>query len=200
MQKSFCTTREAADLLGVSIGTVQLWVEKGLLNAWKTDGGHRRVERQSIEKLLHKPNRLLNHPSELPWTTQRSHRLKIMVVDDDPELLHLYQTVIRRWTLPCDLLCIDNAVAALLAIGRHEPDMLITDLQMPDVNGFEMLRVLEKSQELASMRVVAVSGLDVADIESRGGVPAGVAILPKPVPFERLLEIAAKLEPKSMEA
>lgn len=43
IKKSFCTTREAAGLLGVSVGTVQLWVESGLLQAWKTSGGHRRV-------------------------------------------------------------------------------------------------------------------------------------------------------------
>ena len=36
IEKTFCTTREAADLLGVSVGTTQLWVENGLLAAWKT--------------------------------------------------------------------------------------------------------------------------------------------------------------------
>eukprot|EP01036_Dinobryon_divergens_P016193 gene16192-21946_t len=45
IEKTFCTTREAASRLGISIGTVQLWVEKGLLSAWKTEGGHRRVTR-----------------------------------------------------------------------------------------------------------------------------------------------------------
>lgn len=41
-------------MLGVSVATVQLWVESGLLDAWKTRGGHRRVQRASIERLLHK--------------------------------------------------------------------------------------------------------------------------------------------------
>jgi excisionase family DNA binding protein len=50
VKKSFCTTREAATLLGVSVGTVQLWVENGLLQAWKTAGGHRRVMRDSIAR------------------------------------------------------------------------------------------------------------------------------------------------------
>ena len=53
VEKSFCTTRQAADLLGVSVGTVQLWVENGLLKAWKTAGGHRRVIRDSVDALLH---------------------------------------------------------------------------------------------------------------------------------------------------
>jgi excisionase family DNA binding protein len=54
IEKTFCTTREAAALLGVSIGTVQLWVESDLLQAWKTAGGHRRVLRDSVDRLLHK--------------------------------------------------------------------------------------------------------------------------------------------------
>ena len=54
VEKSFCTTRQAATQLGVSVGTVQLWVESGLLQAWKTAGGHRRVLRDSVESLLHR--------------------------------------------------------------------------------------------------------------------------------------------------
>ena len=46
-----CTTREAAELLGVSLRTIQLWVDNGVLEAWKTVGGHRRVSRQSIDAL-----------------------------------------------------------------------------------------------------------------------------------------------------
>ncbi|QDX80347.1 hypothetical protein B9N43_03145 [Denitratisoma sp. DHT3] len=46
-----CSTREAADILGVSLRTVQLWVDSGILDAWKTAGGHRRVSRASIEAL-----------------------------------------------------------------------------------------------------------------------------------------------------
>lgn len=50
--EAFCTTREAAQLLGVSLRTAQLWVDSGILRAWKTAGGHRRVARDSIDALL----------------------------------------------------------------------------------------------------------------------------------------------------
>ena len=53
VEKVFCTTTEAAAILAISVGTVQLWVDKGLLVAWKTAGGHRRVTRESINKILH---------------------------------------------------------------------------------------------------------------------------------------------------
>ncbi len=52
VKKVFCTSREAAVLLGTSISTVQTWVDNGLLSAWRTVGGHRRISRESIHKLL----------------------------------------------------------------------------------------------------------------------------------------------------
>lgn len=180
-------------MLGVSVGTIQLWVESGLLEAWKTGGGHRRVVRGSIERLLHKPERqpAIAAPTQVP--VSHEHALNIMVVEDDPALLRLYQTVIANWALPCNLVCIDNAIEALLVIGRGGPDLLITDLHMPELDGFEMLRVLEKSPEVRETTIVVVSGLDAADIASRGGVPVGVTVLPKPVPFGRLLDLATTL-------
>lgn len=51
-QNNFVTTREAASLLSVSLRTIQLWVESGVLKAWKTVGGHRRIPRTAIAKLL----------------------------------------------------------------------------------------------------------------------------------------------------
>ncbi|MBY0521377.1 MAG: helix-turn-helix domain-containing protein, partial [Sphingomonas sp.] len=45
VSNAYCTTRDAAKILGVSVRSVQVWVEKGLLRAWKTEGGHRRVDR-----------------------------------------------------------------------------------------------------------------------------------------------------------
>jgi excisionase family DNA binding protein len=45
-----CSTREAAQQLGVSVRTAQLWVEEGRLNAWKTPGGHRRILVESVAR------------------------------------------------------------------------------------------------------------------------------------------------------
>jgi excisionase family DNA binding protein len=49
---AFLTTREAAQALGVSLRTAQLWVENGQLEAWKTEGGHRRITPDSVQRLL----------------------------------------------------------------------------------------------------------------------------------------------------
>lgn len=185
VEKSFCTTRQAATQLGVSVGTVQLWVESGLLQAWKTAGGHRRVLRDSVESLLHRK------PAAPAATTRSGPRqLRVLVVEDDPSLLRLYETQIARWPLPVNLTLIDNAVSALLHMGRGGPDLLISDLHMNGMDGFGMLRVLHKAPEMANTKVVVVTGLDATDVIARGGVPPGVDVLSKPIPFPRLLSIA----------
>lgn len=199
IQKTFCTTREAANLLGVSVGTVQLWVENGLLQAWKTAGGHRRVLRDSVSNLLQGQNK--QRPAQVvpptvapvapPQPTRQ--RLRVLVVEDDPLLLRLYQVKISAWPMKPDVSVTDNAMTALMLIGRHSPDLLVTDLQMPGMDGFKMLRVLRETPETQRIRVVVVSGLDAAEIKNRGGLPADVELLPKPIPFDRLLAVANDL-------
>ena len=183
-------------MLGVSVGTVQLWVENGLLKAWKTSGGHRRVLRESIDGLLHRT------PAAAPVTTpaplapsapEVPARLRILVVEDDLGLQRLYQVQMTRWDIAPEVTVLDNPIAALLHIGQASPDLLITDLHMPGVDGFYMLRALEHAPHVADTSIVVVTGLDVADIARRGGVPEGIEILPKPVPFARLHDKAQVL-------
>lgn len=190
VEKSFCTTREAATQLGVSVGTVQLWVESGLLQAWKTAGGHRRVLRDSVEGLLHKRPAQPVQSGPAVQTPSGPRRMRILVVEDDPDLLRLYQTQIACWPMPTDLTLVDNAISALLHMGRGGPDLLISDLQMTGMDGFGMLKVLHKAPEMAYTKVVVVTGLDAAEVDARGGVPPGVEVLAKPIPFARLLSIA----------
>lgn len=192
VEKSFCTTREAAQLLGVSVGTVQLWVERGVLEAWKTTGGHRRVLRDSVDKLLRRaPAPAAPDPGAPSPSGQR--RLQVMVVEDDESLLRLYRAKIAAWSLALDLLTFDNAFTALLSIGRSQPDLLITDLHMPGMDGFAMLDVLSKAPESARTAIVVVSGLDDDEIQARGGLPLGIEVLSKPIPFDRLHAIASRV-------
>lgn len=195
VEKAFCTTREAADLLGVSVGTVQLWVENGLLRAWKTAGGHRRVMRDSVLALLHKVpagTQAGGSAAANPPATEeaKQRRLTILVVEDDVNLLRLYEANLTRWPMQPEVIAVNSAVAGLIIMGRCNPDLLITDLNMPGMDGFEMLRELARIPETAQTIVVAVTGLDADTINERGGLPANVQILPKPIPFTRLLDIA----------
>ena len=193
IEKTFCTTRDAATLLGVSVGTVQLWVESGLLKAWKTAGGHRRVLRDSVDSLLRKKPDQPSAPAQSTPFAPGPRRLRVIVVEDDPQLLRLYDANLSRWPMSPEVLLIANAVEALLLIGKRSPDLLVTDLRMSGMDGFAMLQVLSKAREIANTRIVVVSGLEAAEIEAKGGVPAGVEVLPKPIPFARLAAIADEI-------
>jgi len=191
VEKSFLTTREAATLLGVSVGTVQLWVGSGLLQAWKTIGGHRRVMRDSVERLLHKvPEAPTVTPGPATASAAALRQLRVMVVEDDLSLLRLYQTQLTRWPMRTSVVCLDNAVSALMSLGRGGPDLLVTDLHMPGMDGFAMLRVLSQAPEMSQTQIVVVTGLDAQAIAAQGGIPTGIEVLGKPIPFDRLLAIA----------
>jgi excisionase family DNA binding protein len=199
--KTFCTTREAADLLGVSLRTAQLWAESGLLEAWKTGGGHRRIARQSIERLLANPEvrgiQLGATPRRraddlVPVATLAP--FNILVVEDDPVLRRLYEIKIRSWPMKPNISTAGDGYEALIRMGNSRPDLLIADLQMAGMDGFRMLQTISSSPELAGMTIVVVSGLDAEEIAHRGTVPEGIPVLPKPVPFDQLRDIAERLE------
>lgn len=190
VEKTFCTTREAGALLGVSVGTIQLWVENGLLEAWKTSGGHRRVSRDSIDRLIRTPASpvLTSTPETPPPVPEPERKPLVLVVEDDRMLLKLYEVHLSKWQLNMDYICLDNAVAALMAIGRKTPDVLITDLQMPHMNGIEMIRMLRSQPDTRHLKIIAITGMDPEDIRNAGGLPADVEIYRKPIPFDQLKE------------
>lgn len=70
------------------------------------------------------------------------------------------------------------------------PDFLITDLAMPNIDGFQMLRSLVRQQAFDGMRIAVVTGLDASAIERAGGLPDSIAVFGKPVPFAELEQIA----------
>jgi CheY-like chemotaxis protein len=78
-------------------------------------------------------------------------------------------------------------------MGNTKPDLLIADLQMPGMDGFRMLHTISNAPELAGMAIVVVSGLDAEEVVLGGGVPDGIPVLPKPVPFDQLLAIAEQV-------
>lgn len=198
--KTFCTTREAAQLLGVSLRTAQLWAEGGLLEAWKTDGGHRRITRESIERLLANPvaggipaQAVPSRRANDPVAAVVPRPLNILVVEDDPTLRRLYEIKLRSWPMKPNIHAVGDAYEALIRMGDSKPDLLIADLHMPGMDGFRMLRTITGTPELAAMAIVVVSGLDAEEIAQRGNVPAGIPVLPKPIPFDRLRAIAEQL-------
>lgn len=175
---AYLSTREAADLLGISIRTAQVWVESGMLEAWKTPGGHRRILRHSVDRILHEKKQI---------PTQRNSRaiLRIVIVEDDPNLLHLMQTFISSLRPEIEVLTATNGFEGLLLIGQFHPDMVITDLNLPGMDGFRLLEALGQGHS-APKRLVAITALSPEDVAERGVLSNNVQILYKPVPISVL--------------
>lgn len=173
-----CGTMYAAKLLGLSVGTVQSLVEKNELQAWRTRGGHRRISLQSIRDY----QRLHGLPSD----DDKDALMRVLVVDDDVASLEVFRKTMASWNLPLDCTTMSSALEAIIDIGSFKPDVLITDLRMPGVDGFELLRTLNGSPNYASLLVIALTGLSGEDIAKHGGLPPRTIVVQKPVDLKWL--------------
>ena len=179
--EDYCGTSYAAKLLGLSVATVQSLVEKGEIDAWKTLGGHRRIALRSINAYLAKVG-----PQSSKAATDPGSRLRVLVVEDDLDLLELYRCNFENWDLPVDCTLMTSALEALMDIASMQPDLLITDVSMPGLDGLEMLKVLSRNQSLTELHIIVISGLEAAAIQARGGLPLNARRLKKPVNFDWL--------------
>ncbi|WP_309677902.1 response regulator [Polaromonas sp.] len=179
--EDYCGTSYAAKLLGLSVATVQSLVEKGEIDAWKTLGGHRRIALQSINAYLAK-----NSPQLSRADTNPKHRLRVLLVEDDENTRELYRCQFEAWDLPVDCTWMPSALEALMDIASMRPDLLITDLSMPGVDGIEMLKALKRNPQLAGMQIIVISGLAPEAIAARGGLPEQAQLLAKPANFDWL--------------
>ncbi len=174
------STAELADRLGVSIPTIQRWVDAGRLSAWKTPGGHRRIEAASAERLLAAGHQVRpERPPPVPVA---------IVVDDNPDDRELLVAIVQSALPAASVLAFDSAVQALVAIGRRPPDLLITDIAMPHMDGLEMLRQLAALSADGPRLIVVVSADCDAAGRPRRALPAGVFFAPKPIDSARLVK------------
>lgn len=175
----YCSTSQAAKLLGVSLGTVQNMVEEGVLDAWKTSGGHRRIKRESVMGLLAKRGSAQAAPVG-------EGGLSVLIAEDDAFLQKLYRKTMESWGLPLSIEIVGNGFDALMVVGQRVPDVLIVDLIMPGMDGYELVRALHGNPALAHTDIIVVSSLSREDIAKRGNLPPDVPIYSKPVPFHEL--------------
>jgi excisionase family DNA binding protein len=162
-QTDFLTTRDAAKRLGLSLTTIQLWVEAGVLPAWKTTGGHRRIPRAAIEELLEQQRKIM---------PERQPRLPtVLLVEDDPVERMVYHKKFDSMKLPINLVLAEDGFHGLIEIGRQTPAVVLTDLRMPSMDGFEMIRrILALKQELIGA-IVVVTGLKPREVQKGGRLP-----------------------------
>jgi len=176
-----CTTQRAAELLGISVSTVQQLVEAGVIEAWKTKGGHRRIPLAAV--LAYKAQ-----PTAAPSALARAQGAKaaILVVEDNAAQRELYESLLSRWGLPVEVTFCENGYQALLEIARRQPDILLTDIMMDGMDGYELIHAVQADPQLPPMHIAIVSALTSDDLARRGGVPRGVVFFSKPLNYDEL--------------
>lgn len=181
IDQPYVSTREAADMLGISLRSAQLWVENGVLVAWKTPGGHRRILKSSVDQVLAERAKI-----EKPQLSQA--QLRIVLVEDDPDLTKLLTISINSALPDVEVFTSRDGFEGLVMIGQVHPDVLITDLNMPGMDGFRMLRAVGSGLQ-APAHIVVVTALSPSDIQDRGGLDPSVTVLQKPISLAELEEI-----------
>ena len=174
-QKNYLTTREAAEILNVAVSTIQLWTNDGLLDAWTTVGGHRRISKTSVE------NMLSNNKSG-----------SIVIFEDNEKERASYEQHFERWGMSNKISICKNGYAGLIYVGQLAPEIIITELMMHNINGFEMITAIKQNGDLDNTLIIVVSTLTSDEIKIRGGLPSDVLLLKKPVFFEELETLVRK--------
>jgi CheY-like chemotaxis protein len=105
----------------------------------------------------------------------------VLVVDDDIEIRETLATLLQHegYTVRCA----ENGVDALMQLRRDHPNVMLLDLMMPVMSGWEVLEELEESGELGQTSVIVVSAMCA---------PGAKACLRKPVDLDELLEAVGR--------
>ncbi len=181
------STAAVARRLGVSIPTVQRWVDLGHLKAWKTVGGHRRIDAASVERLL-----LQRAPAA---TLGLPGGVSVLIVDDNPDDRDLLLTVVLSALPGAQVRLAGSGFEGLLCLGQQMPEVLITDIVMPHMDGLEMLRHVASRSDRRPRLSFAVSARTSAQVAALGGLPAGVRFVPKPLDAARMVEMLRQALP-----
>jgi excisionase family DNA binding protein len=167
--------RQLAEVLGVSVQSVQRWVDAGRLKAWKTPSGHRKIDGASAQALIDAMRAGGGHARGERDDSSPS----VLIVDDDPAALELVEMLVEEAFPSAVVTKAHNGFEGLQALGRQTPDILVTDIVMPHIDGLEMLRHVAMQPDRPGL-VIATSFLQQDEVERRGGLD-GVRFLPKPL-------------------
>ena len=177
------TLGQAAKYLGVAQSTIRKWSDVGRLPAFYTPGGHRRYKRGDLDAFLDRsgaPGKASAGPS-------------ILIVDDDERLREFV-----RVNLEMEGYSVREATSAeegLAALEAEPPDLILLDVMMPQVDGWEMLRRVQERHGVGSIPVIMFSGKVDDDALHQAASRGAQAFIGKPFNPQQLIESTKQLLP-----
>ena len=179
-QKRYYTPSEVAELLMVSPITVRLWSQKGDLQSITTPGGHRRYLQEHIQAFAKLRN--------IPLLFNNRLGTRVLIVDDDEILANYLHDLLEQDPRMEDVRIAADGFKAGTLVYTFDPDIILLDLKMPHIDGFEVCSDLKKGQMTKNIRVIAMSGYYDQENVNRITQAGAEAFLKKPFTPEELYE------------
>ena len=137
--KSYLTPNQVAELLMVSPTAVRQWAEKGDLKALTTPGGHRRFLPGDVKRFARNRDLILN--------SGQADIVRILIVDDDEQLMRYLINLLEGFPGEIVIDVASNGFEAGLKIREFEPHVVLLDLMMPQLDGFQVCRLLKDNHD-----------------------------------------------------
>jgi excisionase family DNA binding protein len=176
------TLGQAARFLGVAQSTIRKWSDQGRVPAFYTPGGHRRFRRADLDAFLARsgPGRQQAGPA-------------VLLVDDDDRMRELVRTELEREGY--DVQEAGSADEGLASIETRKPELILLDVMMPHVDGWEMLRKVQERYGAGAIPVLMFSG-QVDEKARRQAASSGArGFIGKPFDLAELVEQAKSVLP-----
>ncbi|MBN1943335.1 MAG: response regulator [Phycisphaerae bacterium] len=179
------STFAIAELLHVDPGSVANWIDQGLLKAHRTPGGHRRVQVDDLVKFLREHKMPI--PAELDTTP-----IRVLVVDDEEGVAKLIARALRAQFPNFEVVEANDGFRAGTTIATIHPDVVILDLRMPGMDGYEVCRMIKAQDATRHAEVIAMTAFPSPESEQRILDCGARVCLSKPLDLDSLLKEVEK--------
>jgi excisionase family DNA binding protein len=170
MRRRYLTTGKVGEMLEVSPAAIKKWIQQGKLAAFRTPGGHFRILADEVER-FQKTHGFGAGAGEPP---------RVLVVDDQSEAAEALVASLRAYDPRARMETAANGFEGLLRIGTFRPDVLLLDLGMPGMDGFEICRQIKRDPLIRDTKVVVMTVRSL-DAEPRAMEAGADGILFKPL-------------------
>jgi two-component system, OmpR family, alkaline phosphatase synthesis response regulator PhoP len=151
-----------------------------------TPGGHRRIPLSELVPFMKK----YDMPVPADIDDPHSH---ILILDDEPMMTRLIEKGFAKHKDRYVVQISNNPVDALVQVGKKLPDLLVMDLMMPVMDGFQVCQILKSSPATKDMKIVAISGRKITGAQSDFLAKNVDLFLQKPFEMSDLLEAVERL-------
>ncbi|MCE9553310.1 MAG: response regulator [Planctomycetes bacterium] len=178
--KTVFTTGEAAKICKVSQQTIIRCFDSGQLKGFRVPGSRfRRIPRELLFNFM--------RDNGIPTDALESGKRKILVVDDDVELVELITEVLER-DGRFEVRSVNNGFDAGMMVKDYQPDLIVLDVMLPDINGKEVCQRVRSDKSMDSVKIVCISGMVEDDKVDELKAAGANDFMRKPFEVDRLVD------------